>query len=78
MSWESLFLVLAIHAVALVSPGPDFAVVTRLSIASGRKTGLWAAGGVATADQVIGGDPPASIRLRTYASMDSTIAGSRR
>jgi len=49
MSWESLLLVLAIHAVALVSPGPDFAVVTRLSIASGRKTGLWAAGGVATA-----------------------------
>ena len=49
MSWHSLLLVLAIHAAALISPGPDFAVVTRLSIVSGRKTGLWAAGGVASA-----------------------------
>lgn len=49
MSWEAFGLVLAIHAVALVSPGPDFAVVTRLSIVSGRKTGLWVASGVATA-----------------------------
>lgn len=49
MSWEPLTLVLAIHAVALVSPGPDFAVVTRLSIVSGRRIGLWAAAGVATA-----------------------------
>lgn len=49
MSWETFGLVLVIHAVALVSPGPDFAVVTRLSIVSGRKTGLWVASGVATA-----------------------------
>ena len=49
MSWEALGFVLAIHAVALISPGPDFAVVTRLSIISGRRTGLWAAAGVATA-----------------------------
>ena len=49
MSWEALSLVLAIHAVALISPGPDFAIVTRLSIVSGRKTGLWAAAGVAAA-----------------------------
>lgn len=49
MSWEALSLVLAIHAVALISPGPDFAVVTRLSIVSGRQTGLWAATGVAAA-----------------------------
>lgn len=49
MSWEALTLVLAIHAVALISPGPDFAVVTRLSIVSGRQTGLWAAAGVAAA-----------------------------
>ena len=46
MTWESLALVLAIHAVALVSPGPDFAVVTRLSLISGRRAGLWAAAGV--------------------------------
>ena len=49
MPLEALLLVLAIHAVALISPGPDFAVVTRLSIVSGRATGLWAAAGVATA-----------------------------
>ena len=49
MSWEALVLVLTIHAVALISPGPDFAIVTRLSIVSGRQTGLWAAAGVAMA-----------------------------
>lgn len=49
MSWEALVLVLIIHAVALISPGPDFAIVTRLSIVSGRRTGIWAATGVVTA-----------------------------
>jgi threonine efflux protein len=49
MSWEALSLVLAIHAVALISPGPDFAVVTRLSIVAGRRTGIWAAAGVVAA-----------------------------
>ncbi len=47
MSLETLVLVFAIHAVALISPGPDFAVVTRLSIVSGRRAGMWAAAGVA-------------------------------
>lgn len=47
MSLNTLLLVFAIHAVALISPGPDFAVVTRLSIVSGRRAGLWAAAGVA-------------------------------
>lgn len=49
MSPEALLLVLSIHALALISPGPDFAVVTRLSIVSGRANGLWAAAGVAAA-----------------------------
>jgi len=49
MSFESLILIMAIHAVALISPGPDFAVVTRLSIVSGRHSGLWGAAGVAAA-----------------------------
>lgn len=49
MSLHAVFLILAIHAVALISPGPDFAVVTRLSIVSGRRSGLWAAAGVASA-----------------------------
>lgn len=49
MSAEALWLLLCVHAVALVSPGPDFAVVTRLSVVSGRRSGLWAAAGVAFA-----------------------------
>lgn len=49
MSWDALSFVLLIHAVALISPGPDFAVVTRLSIVGGRRTGLWVAAGVAAA-----------------------------
>ena len=49
MSSHTLLLVLLIHAAALVSPGPDFAVVTRLSIVAGRRAGLWAAAGVAAA-----------------------------
>jgi RhtB (resistance to homoserine/threonine) family protein len=49
MSWDALTLVMTIHAVALISPGPDFAIVTRLAIVSGRQTGLWAAAGVAAA-----------------------------
>ena len=49
MSLSALLLILTIHAVALVSPGPDFAVVTRLAIVSGRRAGLWAAAGVASA-----------------------------
>lgn len=49
MSHDTLLLILGIHALALVSPGPDFAVVTRLSIVSGRRAGLWAAAGVTTA-----------------------------
>lgn len=46
---NTLILIATIHALALVSPGPDFAIVTRLSIVSGRKSGLWTATGVAVA-----------------------------
>jgi threonine efflux protein len=49
MAWSAFGLVLAIHAMALISPGPDFTVVTRLSIVAGRRSGLFAAAGVATA-----------------------------
>lgn len=46
---HTFLLVLGIHAVALVSPGPDFAVVTRQSIVAGRRAGLLTAAGVASA-----------------------------
>ncbi len=49
MSLEALSPILIIHAVALISPGPDFAVVTRLSIVFGRRAGLWGAAGVVVA-----------------------------
>lgn len=49
MPLATLLLIVGIHAVALISPGPDFAVVTRLSIVGGRRTGLWAAAGVTAA-----------------------------
>lgn len=45
---HTLVLILAVHAMAVILPGPDFAVITRLSIVGGRQTGLWAAAGVAT------------------------------
>ncbi|WP_028534330.1 LysE family translocator [Paludibacterium yongneupense] len=49
MPQNAIPVILTIHAFALISPGPDFAVVTRLAIVSGRKTGLWCAAGVAAA-----------------------------
>jgi len=46
MTWQPFLLVFMIHAVALVSPGPDFAVVTRASVTHGRRSGLLCALGV--------------------------------
>lgn len=37
-----------IHLFAVMSPGPDFAVVTRYSINYGRQTGRWVAFGIGT------------------------------
>lgn len=48
MTWHTLAFICTIHAIALISPGPDFAVITRLSIVSGRRSGIYAAAGVAT------------------------------
>ena len=36
------------HVLAVMSPGPDFAMVTRQTIAYGRGPGLWTAWGIAT------------------------------
>ena len=46
MPLESLMLVLAIQVVALISPGPDFAVVSRQAIVAGRRTGLLTAAAI--------------------------------
>ena len=36
------------HVLAVMSPGPDFAMVTRQTLAYGRGAGLWTAWGIAT------------------------------
>ena len=49
---NELFLVIAITVLAVISPGPDFAMVTRNSYAYGRRSGLLAALGIACGVQV--------------------------
>ncbi|MFL6635978.1 MAG: hypothetical protein ACJ8HJ_27095 [Massilia sp.] len=49
MTPNTVFPILGIHAPAPISPGPDFAVVTRTAIGSCRRAGRRAAAGVATA-----------------------------
>ncbi|PID75571.1 MAG: hypothetical protein CSA20_04655 [Deltaproteobacteria bacterium] len=49
MDTNSLLIVLSIHALALILPGPDFVIVTKLSAVNGRKSGIIAALGISTA-----------------------------
>lgn len=49
MSDSTLFATIAFaHLLAVISPGPDFAMVTRQTLAHGRGAGLWTAWGIAT------------------------------
>jgi RhtB (resistance to homoserine/threonine) family protein len=49
MSSLLVFFSLAVaHLLAVMSPGPDFAMVTRQTMAHGRAAGLWTAWGIAT------------------------------
>jgi RhtB (resistance to homoserine/threonine) family protein len=52
MLMNELFLMIAITMLAVISPGPDFAMVTRNSYAFGRRSGLMAALGIACGVQV--------------------------
>ncbi|CAN5300906.1 LysE family translocator [soil metagenome] len=52
--WQSYWSFLAFSAILVVVPGPDFAVVTKASLAAGRRSGAWASAGVATSNAVQG------------------------
>ncbi|AJC19908.1 lysine transporter LysE [Pandoraea pulmonicola] len=49
---QELLAVMTITVLAVISPGPDFAMVTRSSWRHGRRAGLWAALGIAAGVQV--------------------------
>ena len=44
--WAVFATVVLAHALAVASPGPDFAMVVRQSLAFGRGAGLWTAAGI--------------------------------
>ena len=46
MYWMEFFTVALIHLLAVASPGPDFAIVVRESVAHGRRAGVFCAIGV--------------------------------
>lgn len=55
MSWWSAYASFLVFAVILiVVPGPDFAVVVKSSLSSGRRSGAWASVGIATSNAVQG------------------------
>jgi threonine/homoserine/homoserine lactone efflux protein len=59
MTWSAYGEFLAFAAVLVLIPGPDFAVVTRNTLAAGRRRGRWAALGV-TSSNVVQGSAAAS------------------
>ena len=54
MTWATYGEFLAFATVLVLIPGPDFAVVTKNTLAAGRRRGRWAAAGVASSNVVQG------------------------
>lgn len=54
MTWSTYGSFLVFAAVLVLVPGPDFAVVTRNTLAAGRRRGSWSAVGVASSNAVQG------------------------
>lgn len=44
--WREFLTIAVAHALAVASPGPDFALVLRQSLAHGRRTALWSSIGI--------------------------------
>lgn len=44
--WSEFLTIVVAHALAVASPGPDFALVLRQSLAHGRRTALWSSVGI--------------------------------
>lgn len=54
MNWSTYGTFLAFAVVLVLVPGPDFAVVTKNTLAAGRRRGAWSAAGVASSNAVQG------------------------
>ena len=54
MNWSAYESFLVVAAVLVLLPGPDFAVVTRNTLATGRRRGWWSALGVTSSNAVQG------------------------
>lgn len=46
INWSEFLAVASLHLLAVISPGPDFAVTTRYSMSFGRQVGRWVALGI--------------------------------
>ncbi len=44
--WSEFLTIVVAHALAVASPGPDFALVLKQSLAHGRRTALWSSVGI--------------------------------
>jgi RhtB (resistance to homoserine/threonine) family protein len=44
--WSEFLTIIVAHALAVASPGPDFALVLRQSLAHGRRTAIWSSIGI--------------------------------
>jgi threonine/homoserine/homoserine lactone efflux protein len=54
MTWSAYGGFLAFAVVLVLVPGPDFTVVTKNTLATGRRRGMWSAAGVASSNAVQG------------------------
>ncbi|MFD2764095.1 LysE family translocator [Micromonospora eburnea] len=61
MSWSAYASFLLFALVLVLIPGPDFAVVTRNTLAAGRRRGRWSAIGVASSNAIQGGTAAAGL-----------------